>query len=109
MVVTVDGGEDGWVDVFDLEAGTALRIETDPLGSFVYPDVTSSFAAWAEGNSGADSSVGGYLLHFDSGQVYSVGNTAGLYNLEADGDTIVWQESSGPRPQDITTVIGRFS
>ena len=109
VVVTVDAGEDGWVDVFDLEAGTALRIETDPLGSFVYPKVTPDFAVWAEGNSGADSSVGGYLLHFDSGEVYSVGNTAGLYNLEADGDTIVWQESSGPRPQDITTVIGRFS
>jgi hypothetical protein len=109
VAVTVDAGEDGWVDVFDVGAGTALRVETDPLGSFVYPKVTTKFAVWAEGNSGADSSVGGYLLHFDSGKVYSVGNTAGLYNIEADGDIVVWQESSGPRPQDITTVVGRLS
>lgn len=105
--VTVSDYED-FIQIIDLRGNAVLRIDSGMNGSFAYPVATSRYVLWAEGNSGATTNVGGYLWDLRDKRLYSVGNTAGLYNLYGEGDLVVWQESTRPRalPKDISYVVG---
>jgi hypothetical protein len=92
-VITVTTAGSGHVEIVDLKTEDVVTVEPDGTGLFVYPKATSRFAAWADGNSGQDTVVGGYLYDYATGSLYAVGDTPGLYNIQADDNLLVWQET----------------
>lgn len=93
--------------VLDTETGQQQQVISEREGAFGFPVATRRFVAVAESSGTSVADVGGYLFEFATGKLYSIGNTAGLYNIVGAGDTVVWQDSTTPmaRPQDIVNVI----
>jgi hypothetical protein len=85
-----------------------VTVDSERQGAFVTPRATPGYVAWGDGNASGKSTTGGYVYDFDHERLLSFGNTAGLYLLRAHGSLLAWQESTGPKLDDITTVIGRL-
>ena len=87
-----------------------VTVDSEPEGAFASPAVTNRFVAWAESSGVAAADVGGYLYDTARDQLYSLGNTAGLYNITAKGDYVAWQDSTSPavRPQDVVGVVAQI-
>jgi len=78
------------LSIKSLTSGSISTIDGDQFSS---PSAGEGFVAWALPGSG-ERSIGGWIYDLKSAQVYSVGNTLGLYNVLASGRTLVWQESA---------------
>lgn len=109
VVVTMDAPDGGYVLLIDTDTKERLTIGSSRGERFGYPRVTERFAVWADGNASPKSRFGGYLWDFRRERLFSVGNTAGLYLLAADGSRLAWQESEGSTAlEDIQTVVGEL-
>jgi hypothetical protein len=100
--------ETSLIHIRTLGDGQTTTIHAGPEGNFSYPIATSRYVAWAEGNSGAASQVGGYLLDLRSHTLLKIGNAAGLYDLHGHGSVLAWQVSTGKPTRDVHYLIGRF-
>lgn len=90
-------------------SGDETTIESS-VGEFDYPVMTNRFVAWAEASGNAPSGFGGYIFDLKTRKQSTIGNTMGLYGLEARGDIIAWQmsKSSSPKPGDTSYVVARL-
>lgn len=85
-----------------------IRITGTRGEQFAYPVATGSLIAWAEASGTSGANVGGYVFRFADHTIYSVGNTSGLYGIEAAGRHLSWQESQGTVGVPSTTVIAEL-
>jgi len=95
--------------ILDRATGSRTIARSEKGGGFGHPVVTTRLVTWAESSGVSTADVGGYAYDLQNEELYSVGNTAGLYSINAAGDVIAWQQSTAPaaRLQDVVNVIGR--
>lgn len=101
--------DEAWI--IDRSTDKEVVIRSTRSGGFGYPQLGDSFAAWAETSGTSPDQLGGYVYDVETGKVYAVGNTSGLYSVLARGSTLFWQESTTPqaRPEDIVGVVATYA
>jgi hypothetical protein len=97
--------------ILDLDDQRQRTVDSESEGLFGFPIATPTYVAWAESSGTAPADVGGYLLRPSDGSLWSIGNTAGLYDIHGAGSIVAWQDSSSPaaRLQDIHTTVARLN
>ena len=106
VAVTLTSALKGGIALYGLDGRKVVTVDSEPQGMFVTPHAIPGYAAWGDGNASGLSTGGGYVYDFTNRRVLSFGNMPGLNVIHADGALVVWQEGTGPRPDDVTTVIG---
>lgn len=91
----VDGRPDVMV-IRDLTTGVTTTVESELEGSFGYPVATDRFVVWGESMGNSPANVGNYLYLLDERTLHSLGNTSGLYGVDAAGSYISWRDSTDP-------------
>lgn len=107
---TITDNRTDTINIQDLNTGELTVVKSDSHGLFGFPRMTGRFVVWAESSGVSPADVGGYLYDFDAQQLFSVGNTAGLYSVDGNGRYVVWQDSTSPaaRPEDVVHVVARL-
>jgi hypothetical protein len=62
-----------------------------PHQCFTTPTLASGLLIWGDGACGGRGHVGGYLLDLAHHKLFSVGNSMGLYGVDAAGRWVTWQ------------------
>jgi hypothetical protein len=86
----------------DRRDATVFRLQAGPQGKLGNLQLTPAALAVAEVSGSADPPLGGYLLIRNTGQLYTLGNTSGLYNITAAGPYVSWQTKWPPTSNGVT-------